>query len=300
MRFIFPFKDIPKDTKIVLYGASDMGYDFYRQIISTKYCEVVLWVDRQYEWWQKLNLPVEKPGSINDCEYDLIILTAEKKSVADSMRKDLAALGADDDKIFWKEDCAIKGNVVARFDPERIKAESDTAVSDDPMKYVDEDSLDIIVRLLYVNDMIAGIRNDRHEQMYRRLMMVQNGGSEPTENMISGYFTEYSLKSGWEAFDQSFKALITSMQKQGFRRSDFIPLDNKGRMINGRHRLAVAIALGIDVWTRQYDYDGIRLCFDRQWLADNGFTDDEIAEVMEAYHEKKDDLRSGVLRSEGV
>ncbi len=300
MRFIFPFSDIQKNTKIVLYGASDMGYDFYRQIVSTGYCEVVLWVDRQYEWWKKLNLPVENPESIKNASYDIVVLTAEKKSVADSMKKDISALGVDEDKIFWKEDCAIKGNVVARFDRERIKAESETAVLADPMKFVDEEALDIIVRILYVNDIIAGIRNERHEQMYRRLMMVQNGGSEPTENMISGYFTEYSLKSGWEAFDQSFKALITSMREQGFRRNDFIPLDNKGRMINGRHRLAVAIALGIDVWTRSYDYDGIRLCFDRQWLFDNGFSDAEIAEIMEAYHEKKDDLRGGVLRSEGV
>lgn len=300
MRFIFPFSDIQKNTKIVLYGASDMGYDFYRQIVSTGYCEVVLWVDRQYEWWKKLNLPVENPESIKNASYDIVVLTAEKKSVADSMKKDISALGVDEDKIFWKEDCAINGNVVARFDRERIKAESETAVLADPMKFVDEEALDIIVRILYVNDIIAGIRNERHEQMYRRLMMVQNGGSEPTENMISGYFTEYSLKSGWEAFDQSFKALITSMREQGFRRNDFIPLDNKGRMINGRHRLSVAIALGIDVWTRSYDYDGIRLCFDRQWLCDNGFSDDEIAEIMEAYHEKKDDLRGGVLRSEGV
>ena len=267
-----------------MHGASEEGYDFYRQVISTGYCEIVLWTDRQYEWWRRLNLPVDPPERIKDMEYDLIVLTAEKKNVEESMRRDLLKMGVDDNRIYWKEDCLIKGNVAAGYDADRIRAESNEAVQDDPVKYLNEGSLDIVVRVLYAKDIIDGLHDARHEKMYRRLMMSQNNGSEPTDSMISAYFTEYSQKSGWEAFDLGFRGLIDSMKTEGFRKESFIPIDRHGRMINGRHRLAAAVALNLPVWVRKYEYDGIKLCFDRKWLEDVGFSDDEISEVIEAYH----------------
>ena len=282
MRFIFPFNIIEKASRIVLYGASEAGYDFYRQIVSTGYCEIVLWVDRQYEWWRKMNLPVDPPESICGCSFDVILLTAEKWDVAESMKKDLLRMGVQSEMIFWKDDYLIKGNIAARYDNDRIISEAKEAVQDDPLRYVNEESLDIIIRVMYARDIIERNIDEKHEQMYRRLMMVQNNGVEPTENMINAYFTAYTLKSGWEAFDHSFRELIYSMAKEGFRRNDFIPIDRLGCMIGGRHRLSAAIALGIPVWVRKYEYNGISLSFNKEWLIQNGF-DDEISEIMNYY-----------------
>ena len=283
MRFVFPFADIKKASRIVLYGASEEGYDFYRQIVSTGYCHVVLWVDRQYEWWRTMNLPVEAPECIKGAAFDLVVLTAEKRSVADSMIKDLKEFGIDQDKIFWKEDCTIKGNIAAGYDSDRIMKEAAEAVLVDPRDYLNERSLDIIVRVLYARDIAHGIENERHEAMYKRLMMEQNNGKEPTEDMIHSYFTEYSIKRGWKAFDQSFHELVDSMQRDGFERESFIPVDSKGNLINGRHRLAVALALSVDVFVRKYPFDGFNFCFDREWLKGLGFSEEKIAEVVEEY-----------------
>lgn len=283
MRFIFPFADIKKDCRVVLYGASEEGYDFYRQIITTGYCHIVLWIDRQYEWWRTMNLPVEVPASIKEANFDLVVLTAEKQSVADSMIKDLKKIGIDPDKIFWKEDCTIKGNIAAGYDSDRIIKEAAEAVPVNPCDYLNERSLDIVLRVLYARDIVRGVGSDKHRAMYKRLMMEQNSGKEPTEDMIHSYFTEYSIKRGWKAFDQGFHELVDSMQKSGFKRNSFIPIDSKGNLINGRHRLAVALALGVDVFVRKYPFDGFDFCFDREWLKDLGFSEEEIAEVVEEY-----------------
>jgi len=289
MRFIFPFYEINKNSRIVLYGASEEGYDFYRQIISTDYCTIVNWVDKQYEWCRILNLPVNPPESIVEVEYDYIILTAEKEIIAQSMINDLCGMGVDGNKIVWKTDCLIKGNIAAKYDPIRIQKESLEAIENIPTNYLKDNMLDIVVRYMYAKDILLNRDVSQHREMYRKLMMVQNDGKEPTDDMIHAYFTEYSMKKGWKAFDESFVNLVKSMKQNGFKREYFIPIDNKEELINGRHRMAVALALNLPIWIRQYPCNGLKLCFDREWFQNNNFSTEEINEIIENYYLLKKD-----------
>lgn len=284
MRYIFPFKDIDADKRIVIYGATQTGYDFYRQVKSTDYCKVVAWIDRQFEWWREMNLPVDAPESITGLEYDLVILTAETERVALSMKSDLIKLGVEEGKIYWKDDYSIRENVVKGYDPERIKREAAEAILESPLKYLNEESLDIVVRVLYARDLLNGSDASIHREMYRKLMMNQNNGKEPTEDMVHAYFTEYDIKRGWKAFDQSFCSLVFSMRDNGFDREFFIPIDDDEGLINGRHRLAAAIANEMPIWTRKYLFGGFHFRFNAEWLARLGFTDDEIREIVEEYN----------------
>ncbi len=283
MRYIFPFKDINPDSRIIIYGATQTGYDFYRQVKTTGFCEIVAWLDRQYEWWRELGLPVDPPDSIRDKQFDLVILTAEKERTADLMKKDLVDLGVPEGKIFWKDDYSVKENIAKEYDPERFKREAEDAVSESPLKYLNEDNLDITVRVMYAKDILSGTDCSKHREMYKRIMVNQMGEKEPTDDMIPAYFTEYTMKKGWKAFDKSFRELLDSMKDKGFDRKQFIPTDSDGGLINGRHRLASAIALGIPVWTRQYRFSGFHHHFDEQWLGKMGFSPDEISEIMQEY-----------------
>lgn len=47
--FIFPFNLVNKTEKIILYGAGDVGKQFYRQICHLNYCTIVLWLDLNAE-----------------------------------------------------------------------------------------------------------------------------------------------------------------------------------------------------------------------------------------------------------
>ncbi len=287
MRYIFPFKDIPADSRIVIYGATQTGYDFYRQVKSTDYCEVAAWIDRNYLWWREMNLPVNAPDSIVGEEYDTIVLTAETQRVAKSMKNDLIKLGVDENKIYWKDDYAIRENIAKGYDSERIIREAAEAVTESPLKYLNDETMDIVVRVMYADDLLNGRDSSKHRDMYRKLMMNQNNGKEPTEDMVHAYFTEYDIKRGWKAFDQSFRDLVFSIKDNGFDREHFIPIDSDGGLINGRHRLASAIANGTSVWTRKYLFGGFHFRFGAKWLSSLGFSEDEIKEITKEYRHLK-------------
>lgn len=283
MRYIFPFTEIPIRSKIVIYGATQTGYDFYRQVKTTGYCEVVAWLDRQYLWWREMNLPVDPPENIKGKDFDLVILTAEKERTAGLMKEDLQMLGVPAEKIFWRDDYSVKENIAKEYDKDRFLKESEEAVREDPVKYLNADNLDITVRIMYANDILSGADCSRHKEMYKKIMLNQMEGKEPTDDMIPAYFTEYTMKKGFRAFDESFRELLRSMRENGFERQYFIPLDSDGGLINGRHRLAAAIALETPAWTREYLFSGFHHHFDENWLIKMGFSDGEISETLEEY-----------------
>ncbi|MGI6124511.1 MAG: glycosyltransferase [Acetivibrionales bacterium] len=96
--FVFPYNKVDKNDQIVLYGAGDVGQAFYRQIKETECCNLVLWVDRNY---QKIGFPVKNPETIKEMEYDKIIISVVDKYVADSIRNYLKEMGVKEDKIIW-------------------------------------------------------------------------------------------------------------------------------------------------------------------------------------------------------
>ncbi len=289
MIYIFPFKDIFIGSRIVLYGASQTGYDFYRQIKSTEYCEIVAWVDKNYLWWREMNLPVDPPESIIGAQFDYVVLTAETKNTAESMINALYEMGISRENCFWKNDYSIGNNIVKTYDADRVRTESREAILESPVKYLSEDTLDIVVRVLYAKDILDGRGQSKHRDLYKKMMLNQHGGKEPLEHMVHAYFTEYDMKMGWKAFDQSFTDLVLSIKENGFDRDYFIPVDSEGKLINGRHRLSAAIANRVSVWTRSYLFGGFHFHFNIEWLKDLNFTEDEITEVYEEYKKLKND-----------
>lgn len=284
MRYIFPFKDFNVGSRIIIYGATQTGYDFFRQIKSTGYCEIVDWVDRQYKWWREMNLPVNKPECVIEKDFDVVVLTAETEKVANSMKGDLIKYGVSSEKIFWKNDYLIGEDIVKGYDSNRVKSEAEDAKWELPEKYLNDESLDIVIRVMYAKDLLQGISSEENRNMYKKLMMNQNNGKEPTEDMIHAYFTEYNMKRGWKAFDESFCNLVCSVRDNGFDKEYFIPVDSDGGLINGRHRLAAAIANKTSVWTREYLFSGFHFRFNADWLSELGFSTEEISKVIDEYH----------------
>jgi len=82
--------------------------------------------------------------------------------------------------------------------------------------------------------------------------------------------------------------LLESMKEKGFQREKFIPLDASGKMINGSHRLAAALALKQDVWVLKYELfksDLSFLSFSLDWMKKNGFEEEEIRLIDCGYKE---------------
>lgn len=95
----FPFSRVKKHSKIILYGAGNIGQDYYIQIRETGYCELVAWVDRQFEKYSENEYEVQSPGKIINIPTDYIIIAVRSLKAKDEIRKYLLNLGIKGEKI---------------------------------------------------------------------------------------------------------------------------------------------------------------------------------------------------------
>lgn len=113
-KIMYPYLSLPKDSKVVIYGAWRFGQKLYSYIQKSKFCEVVLWVDQNAEEYQTIGLNVDIPEKILEVQYDYIILGTALYSVVQSMKKKLLSLGIYE-KILYIEDSAIKSDYLPQI-----------------------------------------------------------------------------------------------------------------------------------------------------------------------------------------
>lgn len=96
-RYLFPFDKVEKGCRLVLYGAGQVGQTFYRQLEKIHFCEVVCWVDKNYQLYDNKGIqPVE---SIEKVEYDYILIAVYGRETVAVIRDSLIKTGVDILKI---------------------------------------------------------------------------------------------------------------------------------------------------------------------------------------------------------
>ena len=84
--WIFPYGNVKKDSRVILYGAGKIGKSFYDQIQATQYCRIILWVDRKAENYRGKGLDVvgtehlEKAG-----QADKILIAIDSEMVCEEV-----------------------------------------------------------------------------------------------------------------------------------------------------------------------------------------------------------------------
>lgn len=72
--YLFPFPNVRRGFRIVLYGAGTYGQRLYRYLKKTEFCNVTAWLDRNYAEFQKMGLFVQPPSVLQDLEFDAILV----------------------------------------------------------------------------------------------------------------------------------------------------------------------------------------------------------------------------------
>lgn len=98
---IFPFTSIRKDSRVVIYGAGNVGQAYMKQNSQYHFCEVVLWADKNYCKYDK-TLRIVSPEEIANVEYDYIVIAVQIAGMAEVIKKELLAQGVLEEKIVWK------------------------------------------------------------------------------------------------------------------------------------------------------------------------------------------------------
>lgn len=94
MIYIFPYNQVPDGSRIIIYGAGNIGQDYMHQVTSCGWYSLVAIVDRDYKV-----LGVDNPDTIGQMEYDYIIVGLEIENVSSQVKRYLLRLGVPDEKI---------------------------------------------------------------------------------------------------------------------------------------------------------------------------------------------------------
>lgn len=96
-RHMFPFDKIEKNKRIALFGANEVGQEFYEQIQRTKYAEIVVWVDSRYLDYSEYN--VISPTELINYEMDYVVIASDRGEVIKSIKNEVLKMNISDEKI---------------------------------------------------------------------------------------------------------------------------------------------------------------------------------------------------------
>lgn len=87
--YMFPYGKIKRDSKIILYGAGKVGASYYKQIQEAQYCNIVLWVDKNYSDIEFSNKNIESMDKIREAFFDYILIAIKNQNVAEIAKKEI-------------------------------------------------------------------------------------------------------------------------------------------------------------------------------------------------------------------
>jgi len=93
----FPYKAIKKDSRIVIYGAGQIGREYIRQLEETKYCVVALWIDKAFD--NKRVMPSDSLLNMSMDSIDIILLATNNPIFQEEMKALLKEMGIPDEKV---------------------------------------------------------------------------------------------------------------------------------------------------------------------------------------------------------
>lgn len=98
IQYIFPFDEVDKGSKIIIYGAGEVGKQFINQNKDLKYFECLFIVDKNYNKIKQLNgISVCAPNQINASTFDKIVIASANKR--EEIYELLLKMGVDPVKI---------------------------------------------------------------------------------------------------------------------------------------------------------------------------------------------------------
>lgn len=102
-KYHFKKLHILKGKEIVIYGAGNVGKDYYNQINEEQCCKVVALVDKNND--KKINdlIKVESVETILNIKFDILVIAVNNEIIADEIRNELNKYGIDKKKIIWEK-----------------------------------------------------------------------------------------------------------------------------------------------------------------------------------------------------
>lgn len=100
---IYPFPNylLEYGSRVVLYGAGNIGQRYYKQIAESRYVEVVSWVDKRFIQLRENGYSVDLPNTIKSIEFDFVFLAVADRLIAQEIISELENMGIVRSRIVW-------------------------------------------------------------------------------------------------------------------------------------------------------------------------------------------------------
>ena len=95
----FPFEQVARESKIVLYGAGKVGHVFREQCIQRDWCEIIAWCDQR---WETLEEEIVNPQDIMNLRFDVVVIALEDGNTAIEVMEYLQRMGIERKRLIWK------------------------------------------------------------------------------------------------------------------------------------------------------------------------------------------------------
>ena len=99
--YVFPFREIPQGSRVVIYGLGVVGRSFCRYLFLTKYAQVVAISDKALDGSKFNGISVIGIDEIMSYEFDYVLIANSREEIADSIKDDLLEAGLADENIKW-------------------------------------------------------------------------------------------------------------------------------------------------------------------------------------------------------
>jgi hypothetical protein len=146
--------------------------------------------------------------------------------------------------------------------------------------FVTERRYDLAVKWRLFRHLLHGGDDPDAENLYRWHIEKRSG-----TRMRAGLATD-QWKKTLDDYVASARALFESMREDGFRLSGAVPVDPAGELLDGSHRVACALALGVEMipakrearhaWAPPWGYE---------WFVANGMGYDDLARLCRDFRE---------------
>lgn len=148
-----------------------------------------------------------------------------------------------------------------------------------PIDFFSFRRLDLIVKYLQAKNYLASIYNKTIEDLYVRHIIMRTSAVEP-ENPFTKSNTP---KQSTQDYLTSFKNLVLNMKERGFNDEFPIPVNSSKNILDGAHRIAASMALGLDNIPTRENSDARFWGWDFKWFCDNGFTLEDKQRILKSF-----------------
>lgn len=114
-RHIFPYHIFSRGERVVVYGAGDIGREFYRQAQEFDYVKAVAIVDRNPESIDAPDIPVAPVGALKQLDYDAVLISIHDRGAAEQIRNQLVRMGIPADKVRWDGTSYFRDEFYGRY-----------------------------------------------------------------------------------------------------------------------------------------------------------------------------------------